>query len=649
MKRLAIPLLAIAGCALASGLTLTETAPEGAVLELSAPQPEFKTLSIRGEYYVLPSMEGAENLADFSMPRVPVYRAWLEIPCGAEVQVSISDETVESISGPAWPIQPGIESAPKSQPRDSFIMEMNDEVYETGVAYPHNWVRVTYAGEMRGRNLALVEVMPLRWSAASGTCDLLAEATIELDFVGGDLARTYQRAERMYAPPFERMLSGMVENYGIYEQGCDTPPAPYLIIGHEDFVTTGMDDFVAWKESIGFDVTMVDLSVTGTQDTDIQAYIRDAIETWPNPPQYVLLVGDVEYLTEFDATQCSGTDLYFACLDDGGYFPDAFLGRFSVQETGQAVMMGDRVINYEENVSGSTPWVQNTCWIASNDNYDISEGTHNYCIDNFFAPMGYTYDKVYPNSGGNASDVIASLNSGASMLTFSGHGSQTSWGDMSFGQSDFNQLTNSDMLPGVFSHSCLTGAYNDVTTAWCETWTRTPGRGGLWFFGSVPSTYWDEDDIQERAEMEWFLDDGVHWAKGFCNGGLLAVYEYYSGGGRSQYYWEGYNLMGDPSVQMAVWGVTGIEDQSGDVVRPSSAISVPNPVRASAMVTITGDGPATLDVYDVTGRLVSTPFRGSVTGSHSVSWSTAGLTPGVYFLHLDQAGQVSTARVMVIE
>ena len=44
---------------------------------------------------------------------------------------------------------------------------------------------------------------------------------------------------------------------------------------------------------------------------------------------------------------------------------------------------------------------------------------------------------------------------------------------------------------------------------------------------------------------------------------ILGVFNYYSGGGSSQYYFEGYNLMGDPSVQMAVWGGTGIGDQSG--------------------------------------------------------------------------------------
>jgi len=646
MKSLFCILLLVSGFALASGLTALESSADGIVFELTASQPQFRTLNIRGDNYSAVALDGAENISDFSNPRMPVYRTWLEIPVGATVEVSISDETVMSISGPAWPINPGIQSATKSEPRDAFIMELNDEVYNSNNSYPNDWVRVIYAGQMRGRNLALVEVLPLRWNPSDNSCELLSEATISLSFEGGDLGTTYANASRYYAPPFERMLSSLTENYGTFEGGCDTPPAPYLIVGHSDFTDTAMDAFVTWKESLGFTVMMVDLSVTGSSASEIETYILDAIQN--DGVQFVLLVGDTNFLPGNTATAYSGvTDLYYVTLPDGGYIPDAFIGRFSVTTSGQAVMMADRVINYEQNVSGATPWVQNTCWIASNDNYSITEGTHNYCISTYLDPLSYTYDKIYAHSGGTASQAVTSINGGISMLTFSGHGSTTSWGDMSFTQTSFNQLTNGSMLPGVLSHACLTGNYA-VGTAWCETWTRTPDKGGLWFWGSVPSSYWTEDDIQQKGEYDYFLGQGINWSMGFLNGGKMAVYNYYSGGGSTKYYYEGYNLMGDPSVQMAIWGNTGIEEQSGGVVLDNSSILVPNPVRSTAVVTLNGNGPAELNVFDLTGRLIATPYQGNLDGSHSLSWSTSDLVPGMYFLRLQQGSEVSTARVMVI-
>jgi hypothetical protein len=646
MKYLLCIMLMVAGGLLASGLSIVESSPDGVVFELSASQPVFRTIPISGQTFSAAVIQGAENTTDLSYPRMPVFRTWIEIPVGATVVATVSDETVLDVSGPAWPINPAIQSAPKSRPRDSFVMELNTDVYASGTAYPQEWVRIVYAGQMRGRNLALVEVLPLRWDPSDNSCRLLEEATISLSFQGGDLAATYSNASRYYAPPFEQVLQNLAVNYGTFESGTDTPPAPYLIIGHEDFVDTGMDDFVAWKTSQGFDVTMVDLSVTGSSASQIEAYILDAIENWTNPPVYVLLVGDTGYLPGNTATEYSGvTDLYYVTLDDGGYIPDAFIGRFSVTSVGQAVLMADRVINYEQTVTGSTPWVQNTCWIASSDNYSISEGTHNFCIDTYLDPLGYTWDKVYPHSGGSAADAIASINGGVSMVTFSGHGSTTSWGDMPFGQSNFDQLNNGDMLPGVISHACLTGDYG-TSTAWCETWTRTPDRGGLWFWGSVPSTYWGEDDIQERGEYDYFLGQTVYWPMGFLNGGKLAVYEYYSGGGMTKYYYEGYNLMGDPSLAMKIWGNVGIGESETPAV--TGNILVNNPVRSTAVITFSGHGPSEINVFDVTGRLVATPYRGSLNGSQSMSWDAGSLAPGMYFLRLETGSEVSIARVMVI-
>jgi len=395
---------------------------------------------------------------------------------------------------------------------------------------------------------------------------------------------------------------------------------------------------------------MVNLTETGDTAEEIEAYILDAIENWTNPPEFVLLVGDSNYLPGNTATEYSGaTDLYYVTLDDGGYIPDAFIGRFPARTSGDAVLMADRVIDYEQNVAGTDPWIQNTCWIASNDNSSISEGTHNYCIDNYLDPLDYTWDKVYPAQGGTASDAVTSINGGVSMLTFSGHGSQTSWGDMSFGSSDFAQLTNDGEFPGVISHACLTGDY-EVETAWCETWTRTPSRGGLWFWGSVPSSYWDEDDIQQRAEFEWFLSgDRIEWPMGFLNGGKLAVYEYYSAGGRTKYYYEAYNLMGDPSVDMWVWGEeTSVEGPDSSYLNGSLAVASPNPVMAGATVRVSGVGYGSLEVYDLSGRLVATPYRGELANNMSVHWDASSLRPGVYFLRLRQGGSAATAKVTVL-
>ncbi|MCD4700439.1 MAG: T9SS type A sorting domain-containing protein, partial [Candidatus Aegiribacteria sp.] len=90
----------------------------------------------------------------------------------------------------------------------------------------------------------------------------------------------------------------------------------------------------------------------------------------------------------------------------------------------------------------------------------------------------------------------------------------------------------------------------------------------------------------------------------------------------------------------------GIEGQE-DIVEPG--ISIGNPVRSTAVITLGGYGPAELNVFDLTGRLVATPYQGDINGSHTFYWNAGDLVTGMYFLRLEQGGEVSTARVMVIK
>lgn len=84
------------------------------------------------------------------------------------------------------------------------------------------------------------------------------------------------------------------------------------------------------------------------------------------------------------------------------------------------------------------------------------------------------------------------------------------------------------------------------------------------------------------------------------------------------------------------------EDNRGIVI-------IDNPVVSTAVVILTGCGPVELNVFDLTGRLVATPYRGDLNGSHSISWNTGDLVPGMYILRMNQGSEVSTARVIVLK
>jgi hypothetical protein len=172
-------------------------------------------------------------------------------------------------------------------------------------------------------------------------------------------------------------------------------------------------------------------------------------------------------------------------------------------------------------------------------------------IDTYLIPNNYTCDKIYSYySGNNTQKVTNALNDGRSLCIYSGHGGTDYWADGPvYHQSDVNGLLNNGMYPFVCSHACLT---NQFTVGECfgETWVRAPNKGGIAFWGATTYSYWDEDDILERRMFKAWWEDNLMTIGLMTNKGLLYLYEYYGGGGMSQYYFEEYNVLGDSSVEI---------------------------------------------------------------------------------------------------
>jgi len=79
--------------------------------------------------------------------------------------------------------------------------------------------------------------------------------------------------------------------------------------------------------------------------------------------------------------------------------------------------------------------------------------------------------------------------------------------------------------------------------------------------------------------------------------------------------------------------------------------AIPNPGRGLRVsFSLASAGPATLAVYDVTGRKVAARQVGRLgPGRHVVSFERPGLAPGVYLVHLSQGSRNRVARAVVVQ
>ena len=65
------------------------------------------------------------------------------------------------------------------------------------------------------------------------------------------------------------------------------------------------------------------------------------------------------------------------------------------------------------------------------------------------------------------------------------------------------------MYPLVTSHACSTNTYED-TECFGETWLVEEDKGGIAFWGSSHSSYWDEDDIIEKAQFRGLVEEEIY-------------------------------------------------------------------------------------------------------------------------------------------
>ncbi len=76
----------------------------------------------------------------------------------------------------------------------------------------------------------------------------------------------------------------------------------------------------------------------------------------------------------------------------------------------------------------------------------------------------------------------------------------------------------------------------------------------------------------------------------------------------------------------------------------------PNPVRGGATVTFssTGSAPTTIQLFDVSGRLVRTLAQGNYTrGQHQLTIDCGGMAAGTYFYRLTSGGESATRKMLV--
>ncbi len=543
-------------------------------------------------------------------PALPVVRKLFVAPPGATVSVDWTAGPVISeqldAAGIGERVMPRQAPVPKiAGALEAAPFRFDARTYAVDGDMFADRVTIEELGIMRDQRLFLLEVRPLDYNPAANELKLWPQISVQIDFAGAT------PLAQVHTPP--PGLAGIVLNPGLIPAGLRAS-GNYLIIVASAYQTT-IAPFATAKQAQGFTVST--WVPTAASTTTIKSYIQGLWGT-ANAPDYILLVGDTDTIPEWTGggEGSPDTDLPYSCMDGStDWYPDIALGRFSVRSPAELQAIIDKTLYYENGPLADPNYLARAVFMASSDNYTVSEGTHNWVINNYMIPNDIVSDKLYCHTyNATTQQVRDAFNNGRFYGIYSGHGASTYWADGPvFYQSDVQGLTNLNMYPFVCSFACVTGDYANYNECFTETWIRQANKAAVAIYGSSVNSYWTEDDVLERRLFDSIYDDtdNVDPEVGPVWNDTRARYLAQMGAGSTtRRYFEMYNLLGDPSLKFPV----------GPEPPEAYNVSASTPYQTAATITLnaTDDGepnpPAAMDYV-----VMSLPSNGALTDPNAGS------------------------------
>ena len=520
----------------------------------------------KGLQYIITVPKMASMLEEGS-PDLPLFAIPVLIDDVAAMEVQVKEAKYQDFEG--------IEIAPS---KGNFSREIDPESvpYRYGEAYSQNRFFPDFQAQLdepyilrdfRGQNIL---VYPFAYNPITKTLRVYTQLTLSMSPSGekGGNPKLNRRSSQMkISPETNALYQHRFVNYRDRAAKYTFVPdeGEMLIICPDQFMEA-MQPLVTWKNQSGRPTTMVSLSdIGGNNAEQIKSFI---LSHYNNPNKnlcYVLLVGDYNDITPRAITEgCS--DIWFGQLEGNDYYPEIFVGRFSVGNVADVEHQVAKVIYYERDITADANWLSKGIGIGSTEGLGSGHngGEADYQHIDYIRDtlMHYTYSEVSQHYQGvgvgtNASMLSQNFNEGAGICNYCNHGTPTGWYVGSFTNNHVNILVNDYKWPFIWSTACYNGQFdmNCFAEAWMRATNNTTGTptgaiGGMFSWISQP---W-QPPMTGQDEMvdilcEWRSADHFHHTFGGAslNGNMKILDLHPTDQGDTHNTWI---LFGDPSLML---------------------------------------------------------------------------------------------------
>jgi hypothetical protein len=549
---------------------------------------------------------GSVPILESGAPELPRMARSIIIPDLAHMELSVLE--TEFIDVPMENIEP----SKGNLTRDidpSTIPYTYGKSYQTDEWYPSNFVFMREPYIMRSLRGQTVVLQPIQYNPIQRTLRIYTH--IKVSILENGLSQNNPLTRRPAnggSREFEHMYKDHFINYPtddrydvLGEQG------PMLIISYGDFMDE-MQTFVDWKNYKGIPTEMLDIADVGGVD-DIAQLVED--QYYENGIAFVLLVGDIDQIETIRRSDGAGSNspsdnsLTFVAGND--FYPDLIIGRFSAETGEQVETMINRTIEYEMDPDPTADWYKKGSGFASNQGPGDDGEYDDEHLDNIRELLlAYTYtevDQIY-DPDGTVAQGEAAINEGRSIVNYTGHGSNGSWGNgCPMNNTNVNGLVNTGMWPFIWSVACVNGEFN-VGTCFAETWLRATDSdgnptGAIATLMSTVNQAWnppmDGQDEMNAIFVESYSDNIKRTFGGLSFNGMNQMNDSYGSQGYDETcYW---TIFGDPSVVVRSDTPTGMEVTHSDVIIIGATEFNIETGESGALVSVSRDGDLLASAY----------------------------------------------------
>ncbi len=522
-------------------------------VELRIPEVLVEDKLAEGEIYQLLTIPGGGWLTRVGDPQVPLFCRFVALPPTSGVRVEVIEQETETLSG-SFRIHPFQKPPVRGENPQPEVFQLNQDTYSEDRAFPGNLVEVGDISILRDLRLAPIKFFPVQVNPVSGAVTVYKRLVVDLHFEGtGDNPQTNPR--NVLTRSFVKTYEDFVLNFDQVKGGKDLVDGSVLIITYDNFYDQVLP-LAESKSRRGLSTHLVNKSDVGTTNSQILSYISTAYHTWPDPPEYVILVGDVAQIPTNNGLSCI-TDHKYATVDGSDYFADLAIGRISVQTTMEATHVIAKTMNYRNNpYTTEDEWFRRGMTISGSDYVDDYNALR---CGRFMVDYGdFTYfDSLWSSRGtATVSQITTRLNQGRSWIAYFGHGSATTWASTSpsFNNSHIDALNNGEMLPAIFSVACNNAEFDYGSDCFAEKWIKAGSvgneKGAVIICASTEGSQFFYSDTLGRGTYKAYFADSVFHFTPAVNLGKMFMYTYFpeSSGGTTEREMQMYTTLGDPEL-----------------------------------------------------------------------------------------------------